>query len=157
MKLSTILLAIAFESSVFVVFPYFLIQLNQSFSLPIYSFVPMKILGAILAFAAITLHLSCFRLFRLVGHGTPVPTEPPQTLVVNGIYRHTRNPMYLALLAVSCAYFLFFGYLLLISYPLILTAFFHLFVILHEEPTLTKRFGKAYLEYCRKTPRWLWL
>ena len=155
MKFSSILLAFVFGLFILVVFPYLFIKLNLYLSLPIFTVTPLKILGVLFVLIGLSFHLYCIGLFRFIGKGTPVPTEPPKKLVIKGIYKYTRNPMYICLMIDLFGYFLFFGYSTLIFYFLIIGFSFHLFVISYEEPILKKQFGKDYIDYCKKTPRWL--
>ena len=92
--------------------------------------------------------------FALHGHGTPAPIDPPKVLVIRGLYRHTRNPMYLGVLFTLMAETLFFKNAGILIYTGVIFLGFHLFVTHYEEPTLRARFGKKYEEYCRAIPRW---
>lgn len=97
----------------------------------------------------------CFLDFLVKGKGTPAPIDPPKELVVGGLYRYVRNPMYVGVLAVIFGYFLWFGYWVLLIYAAVVFAALSTFVIFYEEPHLRKTFGPAYEEYSRKVPRWL--
>jgi protein-S-isoprenylcysteine O-methyltransferase Ste14 len=99
--------------------------------------------------------LWCFASFIVQGRGTAAPFDAPRRMVAVGPYRHVRNPMYvggallllgLALEQRSPAIALFVPAWWLL---------FHLAVVLYEEPSLRRRFGKDYEEYCRRTPRWV--
>jgi len=97
--------------------------------------------------------LSAFGLFAL-HRGTPAPVAPTEALVVTGVYRFVRNPMYLAVLAIILGQALLFGsWWLLVYAALVLTAFVA-FVKGYEEPTLTRTYGEQYLEYRRNVPGW---
>ena len=99
-------------------------------------------------------YIRCAWDFAIQGLGTPAPIAPPKNLVVTGLYRRTRNPMYqgvLMLLFSECALFPEAG---LLTYVLSIAAVFHTFVVFREEPELTRRFGASYRDYCRKVPRW---
>src|SRR6185369_3764790 len=89
------------------------------------------------------------------GRGTPAPIDPPKELVAAGFYRYVRNPMYVGIFAINLGHFLWFGYLNLLTYTFIVFLAFHTFVILYEEPTLRRKFGAAYEEYCKRVPRWI--
>jgi len=99
--------------------------------------------------------LWCFWDFFSKGHGTPAPIDPPKELVVTGLYNYTRNPMYVGVLAMVFAHFLWFGYWLLLAYAVLLWFAFHTFVTHYEEPNLKKNFGRAYEAYCKRVPRWI--
>ena len=79
----------------------------------------------------------------------------PRELVVSGLYRFVRNPMYDGALLVLFGHVLWFPSLSLHVCPIIFFVSFHLFVVLYEERTLRKTFGAAYEQYCRDVPRWL--
>jgi protein-S-isoprenylcysteine O-methyltransferase Ste14 len=99
--------------------------------------------------------LWCFRDFTYTGRGTPLPTDPPKELVVSGLYRHVRNPIYVSVILILLGHFLWFGYLLLLVYAGLALVGTHLFVIFYEEPSLRKRFGATYEDYLIKVPRWI--
>jgi protein-S-isoprenylcysteine O-methyltransferase Ste14 len=95
-----------------------------------------------------------FARFALQGRGTPAPPLPTERLVVSGLYRHVRNPMYLAVLTVVFGQALLLGSTGLLAYAALLFAAFHLFIVGYEEPTLRRRFGSEYEQYCRRVRRW---
>ncbi|HYV01083.1 MAG TPA: methyltransferase, partial [Actinomycetota bacterium] len=76
------------------------------------------------------------RAFRERGDGTPAPVAPTEKLVVGGMYRHVRNPMYLAVGAVILGQAAVFGRVVLVAYALIFAAVVWSFVHWYEEPTL---------------------
>lgn len=93
--------------------------------------------------------------FLKQGRGTPAPVDPPKELVAVGFYRYTRNPMYVAVLLIITGHFLYFGFWNLLIYAVIIFSAFNTFVAYYEEPTLRKKFGATYAEYCQRVPRWL--
>ena len=93
--------------------------------------------------------------FALKGLGTPAPIAPPERLVVTGLYRHVRNPMYVAVTSLIVGQALFFGDVRLLEYGLVLWAGFHLFVLAYEEPTLRAEFGAEYRDFCAHVRRWI--
>jgi protein-S-isoprenylcysteine O-methyltransferase Ste14 len=97
----------------------------------------------------------CAWVFTTRGEGTPYPPDPPRKLVISGLYRFVRNPIYLGALAVFIGYALWHPSRTLLLCPLIVAVGAHLFVVYYEEPHLRKTFGPAYEEYCRSVPRWL--
>ena len=99
--------------------------------------------------------LWCFLDFLVKGRGTPAPTDPPKELVVSGLYRLVRNPMYDGVLMVILGHFLWLGYWSLLVYTAVIFAAFSVFVVWYEEPHLRKTFGAAYEDYYRKVPRWI--
>jgi protein-S-isoprenylcysteine O-methyltransferase Ste14 len=98
---------------------------------------------------------SFFIRFVLQGEGTPVPFVPPRRLVVSGLYRYTRNAMYLAVVSAILGQGLFFGDAALIGYAFLIGFACHVFVLLYEEPALRKAFGSPYETYCSNVPRWI--
>jgi protein-S-isoprenylcysteine O-methyltransferase Ste14 len=92
--------------------------------------------------------------FALVGLGTPAPIDPPKALVVRGLHRHVRNPMYLAVLTVVGGDALVLRSLAVLLYAAVLAFVFHVVVIAYEEPALQRQFGEGYARYRRSTPRW---
>jgi protein-S-isoprenylcysteine O-methyltransferase Ste14 len=97
--------------------------------------------------------LQAFVLFAL-HRGTPAPVVPTETLVVTGVYRYVRNPMYLAVLTIICGQALLFGSWGLVIYAVIALAAVVVFVKGYEEPTLTRTYGEQYLDYRRNVPGW---
>lgn len=97
--------------------------------------------------------LYAFGLFALQ-RGTPAPVAPTQALVVTGVYRYVRNPMYLAVLAIILGQALLFGSWWLMLYAGIVLIAFVAFVTGYEEPTLSRTYGKQYLEYRRNVRGW---
>jgi len=93
--------------------------------------------------------------FAVVGRGTPAPIDPPKSVVVSGLYRFVRNPMYVGVELVILGEALLFSSTRLLGYALLLGICFHLFVVFYEEPPLTKKFGGPYQEYCQAVPRWI--
>ena len=93
--------------------------------------------------------------FLREGRGTPAPVDPPKELVAVGFYRYVRNPMYVGILAVIIGHFLWFGYWNLLWYAVLVFLAFNTFVTYYEEPTLKKKFGAAYEDYCKRVPRWI--
>lgn len=113
------------------------------------------LLGVALIGAGLALWLGTVRLFARVGRGTLAPWDPTQRLVIEGPYRHLRNPMISALLGVLAGEAALFGSPALLSW---LAGFFvvnQVFFVLYEEPGLERRFGDQYRSYKRIVPRWL--
>lgn len=99
--------------------------------------------------------LGCVWDFARVGHGTPAPIDPPKVFVRRGMYRFTRNPMYVGGLGVLIGETLLFQSLAILGWAAFAAAVFHLFVVFYEEPVLKKKFGQAYEEYLKSVPRWI--
>ena len=98
--------------------------------------------------------LDAFGRFVIEGVGTPAPVAPTEKLVVGGLYRYVRNPMYLAVAAVILGQAAVLGRWLLVAYALLFAATVWSFVHWYEEPTLRRQFGREYEEYLRRVPGW---
>lgn len=116
--------------------------------------VPVQVTGAVLAFAGAAALLGAFGQFALEGRGTPAPPAPTGQLVVRGLYRYVRNPMYLAVLAVITGQALLLGRPLLLGYAAVVAAAFIAFVYGYEQPALAQRYGAQYEAYRRAVPGW---
>lgn len=115
----------------------------------------LTIAGAALTLAALAMLIECFARFALKGLGTPAPIAPTQHLVVTGLYRFVRNPMYVAVLGLIVGQALLFQSLTLGAYGAAMWLIFHAFVFFYEEPTLRRSFGDEYDRYSKAVPRWL--
>ncbi|HEX7927602.1 MAG TPA: isoprenylcysteine carboxylmethyltransferase family protein, partial [bacterium] len=89
------------------------------------------------------------------GLGTPAPIAPPQHLVVTGLFRYVRNPIYVALIALILGQALLFGDQRLLVYGGLMWLGFHVFVLAYEEPVLAASFGTEFEEYRANVPRWI--
>jgi protein-S-isoprenylcysteine O-methyltransferase Ste14 len=154
MKVSTIALAVVLMGTVFVLLPAALVELNAALGWPRWQSAAARHVGGVLMLAGITAAFHCLRLFRH-GGGTPVPTEPPSQLVVSSLYQYSRNPIFVADVAILVGLFLHRGELSLLLYAGLVTVFLHALVVLREEPELRRRFGEDYARYERAVPRWI--
>jgi protein-S-isoprenylcysteine O-methyltransferase Ste14 len=111
-------------------------------------------IGAALVLAGLPVLISAFARFVRDGLGTPAPYQPTERLVVTGLYRFVRNPMYVAVVSAILGQALVFGSRTLLVYGGCVAAAAHLFVRLYEEPTLRKRYGADYERFCRNVRRW---
>ncbi len=93
--------------------------------------------------------------FASFGRGTPAPIDAPKKLVVRGLYRYTRNPMYVGVLTVILGWATLFRAANLILYALVVGTGFHLFIVLYEERRLAMEFGDQYEGYRSQVVRWL--
>jgi protein-S-isoprenylcysteine O-methyltransferase Ste14 len=114
-----------------------------------------RLVGVLLIAAGLPVLLDSFARFALQGLGTPAPIFPTRHLVVSGLFRYVRNPMYVAVVALILGQGLFFGSIRILRYGLAVLVGFFLFVLIYEEPTLRKNFGYEYEEFCANVPRWL--
>ena len=115
----------------------------------------IRYIGLIPILFGIFVYIRCAWSFGSAGKGTPAPIDPPKKLVVQGLYRYVRNPMYVGVLALLIGESILFSSLVLFLYAAVVFLCFHLFVVLYEEPTLRDKFGDSYRQYCDSVPRWL--
>ena len=116
---------------------------------------PLRYLGAALLAAGAAVYLWCAWDFATAGRGTPAPIDSPRSLVVRGLYRHVRNPMYIGILLLLAGEAMLFQSRSLLGYTGIVFLFFFLFVVAYEEPALARKFGTDYELYCDRVPRWI--
>jgi len=100
--------------------------------------------------------LWCVRDFYVSGKGTLAPWAPPDRLVVVGLYRYTRNPMYVAVTLVLLCWAVSFGLPGLFVYAIAVAVAFHLRVVLGEEPWLARKYAEEWESYTSRVPRWFW-
>jgi protein-S-isoprenylcysteine O-methyltransferase Ste14 len=110
--------------------------------------------GALLVVCTVALVLAFVRFVR-EGRGTPAPVGPTERMVVGGLYRHVRNPMYLAVVGAIVGQALVLGRPVLLAYAAVAGAAMGLFVHMYEEPHLTAVYGDGYRAYRRAVPGWL--
>lgn len=115
---------------------------------------PLRIVGAILLVGGAIFLVQAFARFVVEGLGTPAPVAPPERLVVGGIYRYVRNPMYLAVGATIVGQALLLGQLVLLIYAAAFGVTVFAFVRWYEEPSLRRRFGADYDVYREAVPGW---
>jgi protein-S-isoprenylcysteine O-methyltransferase Ste14 len=121
---------------------------------PVPYWAPMRVLGGMLFVAGLIVVIQAFVRFVMEGFGTPAPIAAPERLVVGGVYRYVRNPMYVAILAAIVGQALLLGQLGLVLYAAAIWLVAAAFVRFYEEPTLTRRFGADYEAYRRAVPAW---
>ena len=96
----------------------------------------------------------CIDMIRL-GRGTPAHMDPPKQLIVTGLYRHVRNPIYFGALLALVGHILWSGSVFVIAYFLCYVIAFQILIEVFEEPALRNKFGRDYDEYCSSVPRWI--
>jgi protein-S-isoprenylcysteine O-methyltransferase Ste14 len=116
---------------------------------------PVHVVGLLLIGLGAGLLGACIWEFARSGRGTLSPVDPPRELVVRGLYRYVRNPMYLSVTTIVLGEFLLTGSRPLLVYWAVWFVAVNLFVIGYEEPTLRRRFGESYERYTREVGRWL--
>lgn len=129
-----------------------LLDTGGSYSLPP---VGWRWTGFLALIAGACFYFKCAWDFAVTGLGTPAPIDMPRNLVVKGLYRFVRNPMYVGVAWFVVGQAILFGSIPVGIYIACVWLFFHLFVLLQEEPALRRKFGAEYEEYCRRVPRWL--
>ena len=115
---------------------------------------PLRIVGVALLAAGVVVLVHAFGRFVVEGAGTPAPIAPTERLVVGGLYRYVRNPMYLAVLAAVIGQALVLGQPALFVYAALLFGIVAAFVRWYEEPVLQRRYGEEYEAYKRAVPAW---
>ena len=125
------------------------------FEAPLWGLAVFRWIGAGLIGAGAAVLLDSFARFALQGLGTPAPVFPTKHLVVSGLYRHVRNPMYVAVVSAILGQGLLFGNWRVLEYGAIVWLLAHLFVMGYEEPILRGTFGGEYKEFCAQVPRWI--
>jgi protein-S-isoprenylcysteine O-methyltransferase Ste14 len=121
---------------------------------PLFGWPWLRALGVVLLAAGLPMLLDSFARFALAGRGTPAPVLPTERLVLSGLYRYVRNPMYLAVLAIILGQGLLFGSIRVLAWAAVVGAVFHAFVVWYEEPTLRRRYGADYDAYRAAVRRW---
>jgi protein-S-isoprenylcysteine O-methyltransferase Ste14 len=116
---------------------------------------PVRVAGAVLVLVGVPVLVHAFARFVVEGLGTPAPVAPPQHLVVGGLYRYVRNPMYVAVAATIVGQALLLGQPVLFAWAAVFVVAVWSFVRFYEEPTLHQRFGADYDDYRRAVPAWL--
>jgi protein-S-isoprenylcysteine O-methyltransferase Ste14 len=117
-------------------------------------FVPLRVLGIGMIVAGAGFVVSAFVRFVIEGFGTPAPIAPPSHLVVGGVYRYIRNPMYVALIICILGQALALNQPVLLTDAAITAAAFVGFAVIYEEPTLSRQFGSEYEAYRANVPGW---
>jgi protein-S-isoprenylcysteine O-methyltransferase Ste14 len=116
---------------------------------------PVHLLGLLAIALGAALLFTCIWEFARSGRGTLAPVDPPRELVVRGLYRYVRNPMYLSVTVIVLGEVLLTGSRALLLYWVVWFGLVNLFVIWYEEPVLRRRFGASYERYTREVRRWL--
>ena len=109
--------------------------------------VPLLCVGSLLL-------LWCVRDFYVTGRGSLAPWAPPERLVQVGLYRVSRNPMYIAVVLILAGWALAFASRTLWLYAVAVALGFHLRVVFGEEPWLARTHGAEWLAYRARVPRW---
>ena len=111
--------------------------------------------GCVLLAVGIAVYLWCVYDFATFGRGTPAPIDAPKKLVVHGLYRFTRNPMYVGVMTTILGWSVLYRAPVLVGYALALGLTFHAFIVGYEEPHLREVFGEEYADYKARVARWV--
>ena len=111
--------------------------------------------GLVPFIAGVVVLLWCVRDFHLAGKGTLAPWDPPQHIVRVGLYRFTRNPMYVGVTLILIGWTAGFRTRGLLIYTIAVPILFHLRVLMYEEPWLARTFPQEWRQYKARVPRWL--
>jgi protein-S-isoprenylcysteine O-methyltransferase Ste14 len=120
-----------------------------------YGLTPWSIPAAICSVAGVAIYLWCAYDFGVAGRGTPAPIDAPKHLVVRGLYRYVRNPMYVGVMLVLAGWNILYRTESLMKYTIGAFVFLNLLVFFYEEPHLLRLFGKEYSAYRSRVGRWL--
>lgn len=135
------------------VIPFLIFRKNDQWQFTSFSAWPF--LGLLLFLPGLLILLVCIADFARKGKGTLSPADPTKHLVISGLYRYSRNPMYVGVLLMLAGEAIFFQSFILAGYALLIFLLFYGFVVWFEEPRLKKDFGQAYEQYMNTTPRWI--
>ncbi len=123
-------------------------------SAPLTHWLPVRLLGLVFLLAGAAVLIHAFIRFVIEGVGTPAPVAPPEHLVVGGLYRYVRNPMYVAVIATIVGQALLLWRPVLLGYAAVVAIAMVGFVLGYEQPALAHRFGDEYAAYRRAVPGW---
>ena len=136
-------------------FPYWILgkpkfqqELTQPFRFHHFAGIAVFVIGLVIL-------LDCIIRFPREGKGTISPADPTKKLVTKGLYKYSRNPMYIGVMLVLMGEAIFFQSGSLWAYLMFVFIFFNLFILAHEEPRLRRVFGEEYEQYCKSVRRWL--
>jgi protein-S-isoprenylcysteine O-methyltransferase Ste14 len=151
--LKTLLFTVILPGAATVYIPYWLLSSPSAPApMPIGGF---RYIGWLPILLGAAIYFRCAWDFTYAGKGPPAPIDPPKEVVVRGLYRYVRNPMYAGILTLLFGEALFFASRQLFVYAGAIFLLFHLFVIFYEEPALRQKFGESYRRYCETVPRWM--
>jgi protein-S-isoprenylcysteine O-methyltransferase Ste14 len=143
----------------FLIVPFFMIWIPYRILLSpeqiyIFDIGVFRYLGLVPIALGVIIYALCSRNFVFIGKGTPIPFTPTKELIVTGLYRFVRNPLYIAGVLVLAGEAILFQSLGIFIYCLIMFGGFNVHVLM-EETSLAEKFGSKYGEYCKSVPRWI--
>lgn len=114
-----------------------------------------QLLSWVVFAVGIAIYSWCVWDFATFGRGTPAPIDAPKALVIRGLYRYVRNPMYVGVLTTTLGWAVRYRSAGIVLYAAIMWVCFQSFIVLYEEPTLQRLFGDSYAQYRSTVGRWL--
>ena len=151
--IKTIIFTFLAPGTVTVLIPYWL--LSSPAAPPPMQLGVFRYFGALPVLIGAAIYCWCAWDFTFAGRGTPAPFDPPKELVVRGLYRYVRNPIYVGILSILLGEAFLFASRRLFEYAAAMLLLYFLVVVLYEEPALRRKFGEPYRRYCRSVPRWV--
>ena len=148
----TLVFTLIGPGSIIVIIPWLLLSSSVNFPLETGR---LRLLGLVAIVLGALLYFWCAWDFALSGRGTPAPWDPPQRLVSRRLYSKMRNPIFVGIILVLVGEAIVFQSGALLTYAALMWLGFHLRVVYFEEPTLRRKFGAVYEEYCNTVPRWI--
>jgi protein-S-isoprenylcysteine O-methyltransferase Ste14 len=133
--------------------PYLILRSNHGWHLP--DWISLPYAGVLLWIPGFVILVKCIADFAREGKGTLSPVDPTKKLVISGLYRYSRNPMYVGVMLMLVGEVIFFQSGMLAIYVALIFLLFYGFVIWFEEPRLNKAFGQEYAAYKKAVRRWL--
>jgi len=116
----------------------------------------LRVIGILLIVIGTAIYLhTAFWGFALRGRGTPAPIAPTKKLVVEGLHRYVRNPMYIGVATIVLGQAVLYQSWHILEYLTNVLVIVQFFVLFYEEPTLAQQFGAEYEEYKKRVPRWI--
>ncbi len=134
--------------------PYLLLRADEKEKI-LQSFQFLQYTGLILFVLGFVVMMNCILNFAIHGKGTLSPADPTKKLVIAGLYKYSRNPMYVGVILMLIGEAVFFQSGRLWIYSMLIFVVFHLFIVFFEEPRLKKDFGAEFDQFCNKVRRWV--
>ncbi len=116
---------------------------------------PLHVVTGVALVVGAAIYLRCLWDFVCEGQGLPSPVDHPKKLVVSGLYRYVRNPMYVGVLLVLLGEVLLFRSMPFLWYSGLWLGIMNVNILVYEEPYLRARFGESYVQYRKKVGRWI--
>lgn len=133
--------------------PYLILRSQDLWKLP--QWISLPYAGILLWIPGFVILVKCVADFARKGKGTLSPADPTKKLVISGLYRYSRNPMYVGVMLMLFGEAIFFQAVWLTGYAVLIFLLFYGFVIWFEEPRLIRAFGQEYVTYKKEVRRWL--